>query len=347
MQKIGTGRRRLLIRAGAVLGALAALAPMQARAQAQPVKMRVSLDTTAVHFRTKAIERYLAAVKERSKGQIEPTLYHSAQLFRDRDVLKALRQGGVEMAVPGTWQLAAVEPGLDLFQLPMFYGMPAAAVHKVADGEVGQALAKSLEAKAGVKVLGAWLDLGPANTFTTKRPINGIADMAKLTVRTPGGKGLIARIQQVGGVPNMTAWPDVPLALSQGNFDALVSTNESVVSAKLWDAGVRYAFEDNQFFGQYIPMVSEAFWNKLSAEQRRVLEQTWAEMLPGMRAEGARAQEEAKATLASHGVAFVTPKPETLAEIRARFMPTQAELARQMNVEPAMVEKTAALLAAK
>ena len=171
--------------------------------------------------------------------------------------------------------------------------------------------------------------------------------MARLTVRTPGGKGLIARIQPLGGVPNMTAWPDVPLALSQGNFDALVSTNESLTSAKLWDAGVRHAFEDNQFFGQYIPMVSEAFWSKLSAEQRRIVEQTWAEMLPGMRAEGARAQAEAKATLASHGVAFVTPKPETLAEIRARLLPNQAELARQMNVDPAVVEKTAALLAAK
>jgi C4-dicarboxylate-binding protein DctP len=335
--------RRRFAGAAVALGSLA----LPAAARAEPVRMRVSVDTSPAHFRTKAIERYLQAVRERSQGGLEPVLYHSAQLFRDRDVLKALRQGGVEMAAPGTWQLAAVEPGLDLFQLPMFYGLAPEAIHKVSDGEVGELLARSLERKAGVKVIGGWLDLGPAHTFTTKRRINGLADMAKLTVRTPGGKGLIARVKEQGGVPNTTAWPDVPLALSQGNFDALVSTNESLASVKLWDSGVRYAFEDNQFYGQYIPMVSEAFWSRLAAAQRQLVQQTWAEMLPGMRAEAAAAQQEARATLASHGVVFVTPAPAVLAEIRARFLPSQDALARELKVDPALVERAAAALSAR
>lgn len=317
------------------------------QAGAEAIKMRVSLDTSPAHFRTKAIDQYLKALKERSKGQIEPEMYHSAQLFRDRDVLKALRQGGVEMAVPGTWQLANVEPNLDVFQLPMFYGLSVDAIHKVSDGEVGRMLTQSLEKKAGVKAIGNWIDLGPANTFSTTRPINGYTDLAGLKIRTPGGKGLIARVKQFGGVSNMTAWPDVPLALSQGNFDALVSTSESLASVKLWDSGVKYAFEDNQFFGQYIPLVSQAFWNKLKPEQRKLMQDVWAEMLPSMRNEAVRAQAQAKTTMISHGVKFVTPKADVLAEIRSKFMPTQDQLAKDMNIDPAIVQKTTTAIASK
>ncbi|MBS0550678.1 MAG: nicotinate-nucleotide--dimethylbenzimidazole phosphoribosyltransferase, partial [Proteobacteria bacterium] len=60
------------------------------------------------------------------------------------------------------------------------------------------------------------------------------------------------------GIANTTAWPNVPLALSQGTFDAFVSTDESCNSAKLWEAGVKYSYADHQFMGQYIPMMSKA-----------------------------------------------------------------------------------------
>jgi C4-dicarboxylate-binding protein DctP len=64
----------------------------------------------------------------------------------------------------------------------------------------------------------------------------------------------------------VTAWPNVPRALSQGTFDGLISTNESLVSAQLWEAGVRYGYQDHNSFAAYIPMVSNAFWDKLTLD---------------------------------------------------------------------------------
>ncbi len=68
----------------------------------------------------------------------------------------------------------------------------------------------------------------------------------------------------------------MPLALSQGTFDGFVSTNESVATAKLWEAGVRYSYQDHQYVGQYMPMISDAFWAKLTPDLQKIMLDLWA-----------------------------------------------------------------------
>lgn len=305
---------------------------------AEGVKMRVSLDTTATHIRTIQVGRYLEAVKEKSKGSIEPELFHSGQLFRDRDVGKALRQGGTEMAVPGTWVLGGFEPNIEFFSLPALYGQPREVVYKISDGEVGQILNKSLEQKLKAKVIGKWLDLGSSHTYATKK-LEHPDDIKGMKVRTSGGHGQFVRVNFFGGVPNFTAWPDVPLALSQGNFDALISTNESLVSAKLWESGIKYALQDFQFYGQYIPLISESFFNKLTPEQQKIITETWAEMIDKFRDEANAAQDKARDTLAANGVKVTVVDKAVLADARKRMLPTEADIVKELKLDPKLAAK--------
>ncbi|MBV9518017.1 MAG: hypothetical protein JO068_07835, partial [Hyphomicrobiales bacterium] len=146
------------------------------------------------------------------------------------------------------------------------------------------------------------------------------------------------RARFVGAVPNTTAWPNVPLALSQGTFDALVSTNESLASAKLWDAGVKYGFEDHQFVAEYIPMVSLAFWEKLSPELQKLMTDLWAQNIPTYRANMAAAQAKARQTLEEHGVKFADPTPQQTAAERQKMLVEQDELAKEIKVSPDLVK---------
>lgn len=239
-------------------GLLAFAAPLAFAADA-PFKLRVSLDTSATHIRTISIGDYLKRLEEASGGRIQTELFHSGQLFRDRDIAKALRQGSIEMAVPGTWVLSGFVPDADFVMLPIMAGQPADIVHKVADGKVGQTVDGEIEKKLDAKVLGPWFDLGFNNGYSTKKPLNAFGDYAGMKLRNSGGAGQSLRAKFFGAIPNTTAWPDVPLALSQGTFDALTSTNESLASAKLWDSGVKYAFEDHSYFAMYVPLVANGF----------------------------------------------------------------------------------------
>jgi len=95
----------------------------------------------------------------------------SAQLFRDRDIPKALRQNAIEMGIPGTWQLDGVEPNTAIQTLPMFYGVQADIVHKIIDGKLGQFINKRMEERLKVKILGKWMDLGFQHFYSVSKPV--------------------------------------------------------------------------------------------------------------------------------------------------------------------------------
>ncbi|MCW5744659.1 MAG: TRAP transporter substrate-binding protein DctP [Alphaproteobacteria bacterium] len=323
----------------------AALAGFAPRAFADDaIKMRLSLDTSATHTRTVMMTRWAEALTKKSGGKLQVEVFHSAQLFRDRDIAKALRQGGAEMGVPGPWNLSGLEPNVDLFQTPPFYGRGREDIYKVSDGSVGKKLNAMLEKKIGIVVPGKWLDLGSAHTFSTKKPLNSAADLKGLKIRTSGGAGQFVRVKFFEGVPNFTAWPDVPLALSQGTFDALITTNESCVSAKLWEAGVRYTLQDYQFFAQYIPMISAGFWKKIGPDMQKLITTSWAENVDGFRNEMAESQAKAVDILKKNGITVVSPSAAELDATRKRLLATEDEVVKELKLDPALVKEASAAM---
>lgn len=302
-------------------------------------KLRASVDTSPTHARTIAVADYLKTLQERSAGRIQTELFSSGQLFRDRDVTKALRQGAIEMAVPGSWVLTGFVPDADVFQLPSFFGQPAEVVYAAVDGGIGQTINGELEAKLGVTLLGPWLPLGYQNTYSTSKPIRSFADMAGMKIRNSGGAGQAIRAKFFNAQPNMTAWPDVPLALSQGTFDGLSSTDESLASAKLWDSGVRFGFEDHEFIGFYIPMLSDSFYKKLSPDLQKLVVDVWKENIRGYRFGMEAAQTQARKTLEANGIVFVSPPENELAAIRQRMMPLQDTVAKELRITPALLQQ--------
>ena len=307
-----------------------------------PFKLRASLDTSPTHARTIAVADYLKKLQDKSGGRIQTELFSSGQLFRDRDVVKALRQGAIEMAVPGSWVLTGFVPDTDVFQLPVFFGQPAPVVYAAADGAVGRIINGELEGKLDVKLLGPWLPLGYNNTYSTSKPIRSFEDMAGMKIRNSGGAGQAIRAKFFNAQPNMTAWPDVPLALSQGTFDGLSSTDESLASAKLWDSGVKFGFADHEFIGFYIPMVSESFYKKLPPDLQAMVMDVWKDNIAEYRAHMEAAQSLARTTLEKNGVVFVSPPDGELGKIRARMMPATDTVAKELRLSPELIKAVTA-----
>jgi len=307
--------RRIFV--GAAASTLAGPAVLRA---AEPLKFRWSLDTAPSHPRNQAVVDYVGKLEKASNGELKGEVFHSGQLFADLNVSKALLQGQVEVAAPGAWTLTGLVPDCDMVQLPYFYGVPIDVTHKATDGAPGEHVNKQLEAKLGSHVLGPWIDLGYQNWYSTKQALDKFADLKGLKIRSPGGAAISWRIKFAGGIANTTAWPNVPLALSQGTFDAFVSTDESCNSAKLWEAGVKYCYADHQFMGQYIPMIGKAFWAKLSPAQQKLMVDLWAQNIAGYRKNAADSQANARKVLETNGVKFHDPSADEAGATRKAML---------------------------
>ena len=333
----GMSRRalgRLAMAGGAVLAA-----PGLIRARAdEPLTLRCSLDTAPSHLRNVSVADYLKKLEAASGGKIKTELFNSGQLFADLNIAKALIQGQVEMACPGLWTQTGFVPDADFCQLPILYGRTLDETNKAFDGSAGAKVNAEIAKKLRARVLGKWLDLGYQSWYTTNRPIHTLADLKGLKIRSPGGAGITWRIRFVDAIPNTTAWPNVPLALSQGTFDGLVSTNMSCASAQLWEAGIKHAFEDRQFIGAYVPLVSDTFWNKLTPDLQKMMSDLWEQNIGAYRASTAKGQVDGRKVMETHGVEFVQATPEETAASRKAMLPHQDEMAKEIKVSPEMVK---------
>jgi TRAP-type transport system periplasmic protein len=334
-------RRRVVASAMATLAA-----PALAKAAAdEPLLLRCSLESVPTHTRNATIRDFLARIEAAAGGRIKTQLFESGQLFPDLQIGKALLLGQIEMAVPGSWSITGIIPDADFFQLPVLYGRPIEMVHRAVDGEPGRLVGRQIEQKLAARVIGPWLDLGPFNWYSTTRPLNSYADLKGLKIRNSGGPGQAWRTRFMGAVPNTTPLPNVALGLSQGTFDGLITSNETIASAQFWEAGIRHALEDHQFTGVYVPIVSLAFWRKLPDDLQEAFSRTWLENIGEYRARMAAAQARARELVRSHGIDIAVPAPEALAAKRQEMLAQQEQVATLARISSDMVAALTAALA--
>lgn len=301
-------------------------------ALADDIRLRVSLDTGPNHIRNITVDRFAEKLGELD-DRFAVEVYPSSQLHADTDAVRALAQDNLEMAVPGLWQLGGFEPNALVLDLPMFYGTSAETVHTVMDGPIGDELKGMLESRLRVKVIGNFLDLGHGSLFTTGRPIETTADVAGLRIRTPPGAATLARYKVMDANPLSIPFGDVPLALTQNAVDGLFSSHETIRSAKLWESGVRHAFDDQQAFLQYAPMVSQGFWGRLDEQAQNALVEAWAAVIDDARADALGRQADAKEEAMAHGVSVVAGDPDDLAQMRDKLLAAQDELIEELGMD--------------
>jgi C4-dicarboxylate-binding protein DctP len=328
-----------------VLGAaaLAAAAGVSAPALAQH-KLEISLETSPNHVRNISVMEIAQELEKRAAGKLEVKVYHGAAKYKDTDVPKALNQGALDMGIPVTFHLGKYVANFDALDLPVFYGRTRQEIYKVTDGDVGKALAEALDKKLDVHVVGKWMDLGHQQTYTLKNTINTSADLKGLKIRTPGGAGNLARYEVLGAAPVKIAWPDVPQALQRGTMDGLMTTFESVRSAKLWDSGLKHAYENNQSFTQYVPLISNKTWKKYPKEIQDLITKVWADKIDKIRDHAEERQKSATEDAKKNGIAVVVPTKEDTAATRKKLMSAQEDLIKKLQLEPDFVKKVVAAL---
>lgn len=328
--------RRAFVASAASAIAAPALRTSSARAD-EPLLLRCSLETAPAHARNAVMRDFLASVEKASGGRVRTQLFESGQLFPDLQVGKALMQGQVEMALPGTFALTGLVPDADFIQLPALYGRSIELIHSVIDGRAGKLLGLQIEERLGAHVLGPWLDLGFFNWYSTNKPLASFDDLKGLKIRNNGGAGQAWRTQFMGAIPNTTPLPAVPLALSQGTFDGIITSFETIASGQFWESGIRHALEDHQFVGEYVPLVSVAFWQKLPSDLQHSLPELWETKISTYRANMTAAQARARDAVQAHGIVITVPPADLLAAKRAEMMTHQAHVAKLSRISPEMV----------
>ena len=299
--------------------------------------LRISVENVPEHFQARMVRRFSELVARGSNGSLIVEFYDSAKLYRDSDVVTALARGDVEMAVPGIWQFDRSVPATAALMLPSTFGRNGKTMRALVDGPFGRAVDSRISAALSCVVIGNWLDLGGVAVFSRTKPIRTADDFVGLKVRVAGGRGNEERMRELGALPVSISSPDLPSFLDRGLVDAVLSTWETIASAGLDAHGLKYAFADDEYYPFYIPIVNAAFWNRLTEAQRRLITDTWAELLPEARATAVGAQVSARTTLEKRGLVVEVPAAKTIDAMRSSLLAQEGPMASRLGVPSDML----------
>ena len=306
--------------------------------------MKLSVETVENHHRNKGLKIFRCLLEKNSNGRIKVQYFHSGQIYKGKDIPKAIKIGTLDMAVPGIWQLEGIDPNTAITALPMFYGLPERITMKLVDGEVGQLLNKSIEKTLDVKIPGKWYYHGYVHICSKTKPIETMEDWDGLKIRHMGGAANALRLKALGASPVMIPWPDLSMAMLQGTADGFITTYKSFDSAKLWETKTLYSTKDMEYYMNYIPLISGKFWRKLPEDLQKIVVDTWEEHISMQRAIAVFEQRQGEEVMRQNGVKIYHPSEEQLSKWRARVMTVQDQIVEEIGMDKDFVAKTLKLV---
>ncbi|MCF6173186.1 MAG: TRAP transporter substrate-binding protein [Campylobacteraceae bacterium] len=210
----------------------------------------------------KAADFFAKRVKELTNGKVEVKVFPNSQLYSDKAVMKALKIGNVQMAVPSFSKFTRLVPAMQLFDLPFLF-RDIDHVHAVMDGAVGKKL-RDMVTKKGFVALNYW-DNGFKQLSTNKKPLLWPADAKGQKFRIMSSKVLEAQFKAVGGNPQVLPFSEVYSALQQGVVDGGENPLSNFYTKKFYEVQKSLTLSNHGYLG-YLVVMSKRFWNKFPAD---------------------------------------------------------------------------------
>jgi C4-dicarboxylate-binding protein DctP len=244
-----------------LVGTIAA-AVVASSAMAADYTLKFSHVVSANTPKGKAADFFEKRLEELSGGKIDVQVYPSSQLYNDNAVLKAIRLNSVQMAAPSFSKFGKIVPNLALFDLPFIF-KDIDHLHRVQDGEVGQALKDKVAAK-GIIALNFW-DNGFKQLTSNEKPLLMPEDAKGQKFRIMSSKVLEAQFHAVGANPQMMPFSEVYSGLQQGVIDAAENPISNIYTKKFHEVQKYLSISDHGYLG-YLVVLSKKFWNSLPAD---------------------------------------------------------------------------------
>ena len=108
--------------------------------------------------------------------------------------------------------------------------------------------------------------------FFSVKPLNTVADFRGLKVRAPGLEMFVKSYEAYGASPTTVAWNEIFLALRTKLVEAAHGPVADVIANK-WHLAAPYITRTEDMYAANAWYVNERFWNGLSAEQRKGIEE--------------------------------------------------------------------------
>lgn len=253
------------------LVALTACAFVSGAAWSQSVdKIRIIGTLPLGHHMTEALRVFKKEVEKTTDKKLKVDTFPAGQLYNDRDAVKVIPTGAVNMGVVQLDMWAGLVPSAGILYMPTYYKDldHYYAIRKF----VTPIITKDLAEKGNVKLLG-WADYD-AEALISKKEIRKLEDFKGTKLRGYG-EYAASFLQAVGSSPVVMSSSEAYDAMSKGTIDGTMSGPTSHLSRKFYEVG-KYLITQPSFIQpvlSYAILINLDTWKKLTPDQQQAVEQ--------------------------------------------------------------------------
>jgi TRAP-type C4-dicarboxylate transport system, periplasmic component len=249
----------------AIAASVMSLAPLVAYGQTVNLRVAHALaPTEPIH---EAVERFAAAVNERSEGRLNISVFPSEQLGINREVYEQVRQGApiIQVADPGF--MSDYVPDFGVMNGPYLLDEPA-EFQKILDSD-WYANLETRSAEAGFRPLSFNYFFGNRHMLGNK-PFKSPSDLSGVTMRIAPNPIWVETFAALGARGTPLPWTEVYSALSQNVVEAVEAPLGSLVGSKLQEQ--RKTLSLTGHFTAFLGLVmSETIFQSLDADLQKIL----------------------------------------------------------------------------
>ncbi len=214
-----------------------------------------------------AAKKFSAELLKATGGKMKISVIANQALGPDPQMLGAL-QGGVQEFYTGS-ALAMLGQVKELgFQDVPFLFESEAEAHTVFDGPVGDYLNEKLSA-VGIHVLG-WWENGFRHITNSKRPVNTLADLEGLKLRTQPNPLTLDAFKALGANAAPLAWSELFVALETRAFDGQENPIVLMNTQRFYEVQ-KYMTLSGHVYSPLIFAVSKKFWDSLTPKEQELM----------------------------------------------------------------------------
>ncbi|MEX2126775.1 MAG: TRAP transporter substrate-binding protein [Xanthobacteraceae bacterium] len=215
----------------------------------------------------------LFAAKANAKlgNKAKVVVYGSSQLGSDGELLKKLKLGTVDLALPST-VMTSVAGEFGVFEMPYLVQNRGHAA-RIAKEVIRPTLGPIVE-KQGYKIIGVY-ENGYRHITNNKKPIVKPEDLQGVKLRVPGGVWRVKMFQAYGAQPSPMELKEVFVALQTGVMDGQENPLTQIFSQKFQEVQKYLSMTGHVYTPAFV--TAGASWERFPADVRKVLEDTAVE----------------------------------------------------------------------
>jgi TRAP-type transport system periplasmic protein len=213
-------------------------------------------------------ELFAKAANAKLGNKAKVVVYGSSQLGSDSELLKKLKLGTVDLALPST-VMTSVAPEFGVFEMPYLVQDRGHAA-RIAKDVIHPILGPVAE-KAGYRILGVW-ENGYRHITNNKRPIVKPADLDGIKLRTPKGVWRVKMFKAYGANPSPMALKEVFVALQTGVMDGQENPLTQIYSQKFQEVQKYLSLSGHVYTPAYL--TAGASFSRLPPDVQKILVET-------------------------------------------------------------------------